>query len=368
MLFVPFLVTYCIAVGTTTGNWVGIGKVCLSMLIAAILSMPSLVSPLFELDKIVAKEQLSGKETLETFSTIGVPWHAMFNRESISEIDILSRCFPGRLHILGLVVSLFLLYDIRSVVQRRLVIIIVLGAMAALSFSEKEVASLLVNLVPPIMYVQFPWRFLGIFNLLSVAAIATVFSSTRLEDAWLRSGAACVVLALCVITYYPNLPSTKGVRYKTDSREQIQRSMTTLDHENKYMPVNAKTFETQAAGVLLSAPTGQLFELPGHANDYNYKVSFPSSCQCKFSQYWFDGWRAEVDGREISLLRDKEGLCLLSVPEGEHIVRVFFGRTGLRTAALGLSIAGWMVILAFTVQRMLLRIISYRCLGRISDP
>ncbi len=349
-LLVPVLIFYCLIVGLLSGRSVGIARVGIVLLLAAVTSLPSLFSPLFELGKIAAKEQLSGKDTLETFSAIGVPWHAMFNRESINDFDILSRCLPGRLHLLGLLASLLLVSEMGSVATRRSVIVLVLGAVGALAMSEKDVAGLVLKVVPPISTVQYPWRLLGIFNLLSVAAIAAIFSSERLRHPWLRSAAATAILVLCVVTYYPSFPSTKGIGFKNASREGIRRSMTTLDHESKYMPVKAKTFETPGPNALLSAPGGQVDELPGGANDHHYKVALPSACACTFNQYWFDGWRAQVDDREVPVLKGEDGLCAFSVPEGEHQVRVYFGRTALRSAALGLSIVGWVVLAAFAFR------------------
>ena len=59
-----------------------------------------------------------------------------------------------------------------------------------------------------------------------------------------------------------------------------------------------------------------------------------------FHQFYFPGWLAEASGTALDVgPAGPLGLVAVSVPSGQHLVRVWFGETPLRLAAIGVSAA-----------------------------
>jgi len=345
LVVVPFLVLYVLTTGKLTAGKLGAWR-CLFMLgLAAVLLSASLFGPVFETGKVDVKQQLSSAAAQVSYGGGGVPFHSYFNKNSLG--DIVSRCFPGRVHLLSLLVTLVIAATIRGTATRKVTFLHLSLAIIALLLSEESVGGLCVKVFPPMAYLQFPWRFLGIFNLFAAAAFAGCFSKESAISDRGRCLLALVTSALCLVIYLPDLPAMKAMNFTTRTREAIRSSLTTLDHENKYMPAGAKLFDKPAPRVLLEIPDGELFETKSGLNDYSYRVNSRTQQRTRFHQYWFEGWRAEIDGRPASIERDGEGLCVLDVSPGVRDIRLRFARTPLHQFALALSALGWFSVLGF---------------------
>ncbi len=65
-----------------------------------------------------------------------------------------------------------------------------------------------------------------------------------------------------------------------------------------------------------------------------YHVSAPKQFRLRLYQFDFPGWRVTVDGQPATTeLARPEGLIVVLVPQGEHVVEVRFGSTPARTLA-----------------------------------
>jgi hypothetical protein len=68
-------------------------------------------------------------------------------------------------------------------------------------------------------------------------------------------------------------------------------------------------------------------------------------------QFYFPGWRAEADGKPLAVSpAGPLGLVGVTIPGGEHDVRVWFGETPTRLAATGVSVVA-LVVLLFALVR-----------------
>jgi hypothetical protein len=131
------------------------------------------------------------------------------------------------------------------------------------------------------------------------------------------------------------------------------------------MPPGARLPDRLAPDELLEAPGCEVRHLREALNDRLYLVQAPSPAEALFHQYWFDGWRAEIDGREAPLRRaDPLGICGLEVPEGRHEVRIHFASTAWRLVTRGVSVAALALLFGLAAFRPVRGIIS--SLGRWS--
>ncbi len=357
----PAVVVYLpLASKATTGSF-SLFRLILILGIGAVVMSPSLLGPLFQTGKVVLKEQLSSSEAQDFYSGFGVPFYSFFNKASLG--DIVSRCVPGRVHLLCIFASLVLGQRIRTAGGRRMLYLHVGLSLFALLLVERTVAGISVKSLPVLAYLQFPWRFLGLFNLFCAAAAAGCFAEGSTSSVPVRAVPAAVVPLLCLLVYFPDLPAMKVLGVRTKTREGIRASLTTLDHENKYMPVGSKLFDTPAPRILLEVSHGDVVETRVGMNDYSYSVNSRFKQEAKFHQYWFDGWRAEVAGRPAALKKDPEGLCILELPSGTHHVRLRFARTLPHRVALGVSLAAWTCLLGALCLRGV-RLIRRKFQGR----
>jgi hypothetical protein len=282
---------------------------------------------------------LSSAEAARVYAASGVPWYSMLTKDFLD--DIVSRCVPGRVHVIAVLVTVLVVLSTSDTAARRDILLHLALALCALFLVERTISGISAGLFPSIAYLQFPWRFLGIFNLFASAGFAASISKTSPLPLPVKVMLAAAVPLMCVLVYFRHIPSQEPRFLPTRTREGIRESLTTLDHENKYMPTGAELLSKPAPKVLLEVPDGECFELELLPNDYRYSVLSRSAQIATFHQYYFSGWRAEVDGIPSSLLKSKDGLCQLEISAGIHEVRLRFVRTLIHTVALSMSVLGW---------------------------
>ena len=339
----PFLVAYFLLAGNASPWRRRLFRCAALLATSAVLLAPWWIGPALERGKVLVDQQLRSAEAARSYAGFGVPWHSLFNQWF--QGSIVSRCVPGRIHLLSVLAAILVVAISGNPQLRKLACLRLALALAALVLVEQSVARACVKLFPGFAYLQFPWRLLAIFNLFASASFAACLSQeSPLSKGWRLVLAAVIPLA-CATIYFPQIPPQRVCGLSTRTREGIRASMTTLDHENKYMPAGAKTFQEPAPRVLLVVPGGECFETEVRANDYRYVATAGSPCPATFHQYFFDGWKAEVDERPVPVGRDPSGLCQVELPEGVHRVRLYFVRTPIRQAAILVSGAGWIALL-----------------------
>ncbi len=349
----PFLVLYFLLAGSGS-PWRRRLLRCAAMLaLSAVLVAPWLIGPIFERGNIVVDQQLRSADAARSYAGFGVPWYSLLNQKFLD--TIVSRCVPGRLHMLLLLPAVLVVALSLDRHTRKSTCLILALALVALLLVEQSVARVSESIIPFLAYLQYPWRFLGIFNLFAAASFAVCLSqSSPLSKRW-RFVLAAVVPVLSVLIYLPQIPPQTMRGLQTRTREGIRESLTSLDHENKYMPISSKTFEKPAPKVLLEVTDGASFETAVRANDYSFNVAARSACPATFHQYFFAGWKAQIDGTPVPLGKDSSGLCLVQLPQGIHQVRLRFVRTSLHRAALLISAAGWTALLIAACARAWMR-------------
>jgi hypothetical protein len=81
-------------------------------------------------------------------------------------------------------------------------------------------------------------------------------------------------------------------------------------------------------------------------------VQTPADTDVIVSQFYFEGWRAQVDGRDVAIkVTQPEGLISVAVPSGSHQLSVWFGSTPLREAANTVSAIALVVMLICLVLK-----------------
>ncbi|MBI4601053.1 MAG: hypothetical protein HY721_03745 [Planctomycetes bacterium] len=341
ILLTPFVLGFGGLAGAAAGAPLGRSAVRATVLVAvgALLAAPYLAAPLLEVHKVAIAEQFT---TSELYQASGVPWYCLLNSVPLHDHPA-SYALPGRAHLLAWSSAAVVLLAGIGCGSRRFLTLHVVFCGLALLLVVDATARLSGTLLPPMRYLQFPFRFLGIFN---------VFCASSFAAAWFtRQGrppvpgqvlAAAVSVALPFLTL-GTIPAQAGLRYSTATREGIRGSLTTLDHEDKYLPRGSRRPTAPAPEILLQVgEAGTFTPLATALNDYRYLVETRDAATAVFHQFAFDGWQATLEGKPLLLRRQKDtGLCVLDIPEGRHQVRIFFADTSLRRFSKALSLVTW---------------------------
>ena len=232
---------------------------------------------------------------------------------------------------------------------------------------------------PPVAYLQFAWRWYGplaLFTALIIGGSLGVDVPTR-SDRWYRS-AVVALLGFLVITSLRNAPDgpaqmpTVGV-YKLTAADlaapgllrdfehteedyadtggcwiwgdRLTPSTSFLSDCPRFLDVMLKETPVRSG---LPAVAAQVIPTAAGPNVLEARVNSAAPWQLSLHAYWIPGWSATVDGKPVPTGPiDAIGLAGIALPAGEHAVRLAFGATPLRRAAVWVSLlalAVWLVI------------------------
>ncbi len=211
----------------------------------------------------------------------------------------------------------------------------------------------------------YPWRFLGVASLAGaiLLALGVHLALAQSRRPLLLLGAVTAVLVIAAIPwlYPPREPvaAEPGLAelYRFEAPPLFIGTTTVGEFLPRWveeLPDTAALRDEQLAtgnAERLLPAEGVAFErLGGPVWDAAYRVEAQQPATLLYRQFYFPGWRAELDGAPLSLAPSQpHGLISFSVPAGEHELRLTFGSTpprrlGWLLAALGA--AGVLLIVA----------------------
>jgi len=194
-------------------------------------------------------------------------------------------------------------------------------------FIMTEYAAFLWAAVPLIQFTQFPWR------LLSVVVVAIPALAGLVAKQLPKWG---IILALLSVLFA--LRYTRPVTYEVRTDAQYL--------ENPSFTSGTSSLGDMFQTVWLKGEPSQDFVFSGTVTGMNKHtpVSYTltaiatESAILRVPAAYYPGWQARVDGRKTIVLPDENGLVSLSVPEGDHAIRIWLGSTPLQAAAAAISI------------------------------
>ncbi|MDW8102144.1 MAG: 6-pyruvoyl-tetrahydropterin synthase-related protein [Anaerolineae bacterium] len=257
--------------------------------------------------------------------------------------------------------------------EKKILLMTAVFSVAIAVFMSTTASSFLWLHFKPLTFLQFPWRFqtmVGLFGAILVAPLAS-FLSLRAPKP-VRLVIFSFVLAFLAFTSLAGIkwePLTWPETGKPVLREKEVdfHSMAQYDYQTalwarlwggpwllEYLPVTVKVpreeFWLPREG---PSPWPESYHWPE-------EIKLESVCPLKFTltikssqetyirwhQFWFPGWRATANGRPIPVTPSPElGLITVTIPAGEHKVKIWFGDTLPRTIGKAISLAGVLLLL-----------------------
>ncbi|MFN8523204.1 MAG: hypothetical protein U0821_08885 [Chloroflexota bacterium] len=203
--------------------------------------------------------------------------------------------------------------------------------------------------IPLLPYAQFPWRMLLLMAL--PTSVMTGFIVDAFAERW-RPPLATALVAFTILTNTLGLRPimANAVEGEIDlaesTRFELMYKLLGTTVAGEYIPrwVKEKPFVSpEALAIVLggispavhvptSDPRISVERLAKGSNHQEYRLKGDVAGRVVFSTAYFPGWVATLDGKpaEIDII-DPEGLIALHVGPGEHLVRLDFGNTPIRT-------------------------------------
>ena len=173
---------------------------------------------------------------------------------------------------------------------------------------------------------------------------------------WFGVGAA---VAAVTIVFLPKGGSPQILLRKHVQSEAFLRGhpVDYVTAMNEYLPVFVKRQEGPFDPVARALPPegGAIHLREKRPGFYRVGLSAKSPVVLELNAHYYPGWRAFLDGKPVSIgplgqaPLSASGLVRVPVPEGDHEVRIEFGRTPLRLALDLVSLAALLVGLGMLV-------------------
>lgn len=210
------------------------------------------------------------------------------------------------------------------------------------------------DLITPLGYLQFPWRFL-IFTALFTSILAGSFIFL-IRVPILKLVASFLLIFLLMI---PNFKLFKPQSLRPDLTDALATSSEVINWD-----VSSSSFEYLPKGVPLyrgkldtnlvaiekdDIPKRRLEITEGDADinileekphRFSYNINSRKPTQVKANVFNFPGWEVSIDGEKVDIDdKNRLKLIILNIPTGDHQVKIEFKNTPIRTIANLITLA-----------------------------
>jgi hypothetical protein len=226
--------------------------------------------------------------------------------------------------------------------------------------------------LPPLAYLQFPFRWLGpasfaVAVLAGASVDALSHSDSLTSPRFLVSSVLLTLLVLAALPmlypgYQHSLPANPSLAEMMDMERRMGGVGTTATGE--YLPIWVEWVPPESllepmyrAGLPLKRldtstwPEGSTVLEEEYTPTAGRLTVHPTKIlRVFFDIHYFPGWRAYIDGEEVPIEPTQgQGRISFIVPAGEHVIRLQFEELPLRMAADAISVISLLVLLAIVV-------------------
>ena len=349
MLFLPIVIIYIVFLFVMTKNY------CIFKCGAIILVLGLMMSSFFWLPALFEKKMLNLSYLISmrydfhknfvTFAQLfSPPWVRLSDMQGISFQIGLSAC------LLSLVPIECMFRNLKSNrnVSSHYFFFLSLGIFSI--FFTLASSVVFWDHISILKFIQFPWRILAIIvfavSVLS-GSFMVLFKKNVISNFLLVTAVIFIIFSSFKFLWPIN---TVEVDESVLKRNIVN---TVYLGEGEYTPMWIKT-------PVLAVPPEKFQIIQGVAQLSKYRsfssVGFEVSINTMttslicFHSYYFPGWRAFIDDNEVSIDPNNTfGLILFQVTPGDHILKVVFGSTPVRTIATGISCFGFGFLLVLFI-------------------
>ena len=226
------------------------------------------------------------------------------------------------------------------------------------------------NVLPFVNLFEWPFRWhgftaLGLSWLCAFAVFAAGHYWPRLHP-WVGALALCLLIGSALVNLYPaKLPLGTFQATPADIiRFELHTNQIGTTSLGEFDPIWSNALASLAAPddyrqqrpvnrLPRRLPTGAHGGLEAtHVQMHQFRLTLPAPMSLTLELLYFPGWEATVDGAPVPIRpHPANGLIDLSIPAGEHTVRLVFRETPLRWWADLVSLVAWLGLLFYLAGR-----------------
>ncbi len=204
---------------------------------------------------------------------------------------------------------------------------------------------------PALRFVQFPWRFLGLFGLATVPLLALALARAHpLLQAAAITGMVAYAAPWQLPDFHPQ-PIARDVA----SLNAFERSWGLIGlGAGEYVPATVTEMPKEVARAeRIRVPEGVLRSWRRGRESWHFDLDSATPFTATLDVFAFPGWQARIDDQPAQLLTEPgSGRIQVPMPAGTHRLSVNFASTPVRDAAAAASVV-CAAILALAVAREL---------------
>lgn len=226
------------------------------------------------------------------------------------------------------------------------------------AFMAHERSTFIWKLIPPLVFVQFPWRFLTIVTFcFSFIAGSTVLFIKTFKKVGIIAISFLVVL-LVIINWNYFLPNGGRMGPLTDQEKfsgaawDLQQTAGILDYLPKSASENPKEGRKALAEFINGEGTIENIKEGTNWASFSINSTTPKST-IRIGIFQYPVWKTFVDGKEVkNYVPETEawGRMYIDVNGGSHTVYLKLYNTPLRIAANFVSLFAWLGLIYFTIR------------------
>ena len=222
------------------------------------------------------------------------------------------------------------------------------------------------TILPPLAYLQFPWRFLTFTALFSSILAGSLISLFRLSV--LKLTASFIMIILLLI---PNLKLFKPQYYRSDLTDKIATSQEVLSWDVssssfEYLPKGVELYKSNLGTNIVKIEKSQIpakkvevdfgqasvSNLIDSVNKVSFTVDARTSSKIRANIFDFPTWQVTVDDHTIPIDSDNYlKLITFKVSEGIHQVKIEFKNTHVRFFANLISLFSILVLIILIIKK-----------------
>jgi hypothetical protein len=213
--------------------------------------------------------------------------------------------------------------------------------------------------LPPLAFLQFPWRFLMLPALASTVMLGFAMSRLSRESTRALAFVSIALFQLQMTHDYRAMAASNGTLHADVESD----AWWTVDANGRSLAFRQRAYDpigkSAQAGpvrdrwsVIDGAASARVVESRDADTTAVVDASEPSVVRVAIP--YFPGWHTYLDRVEVPSVRTPEGFIGVAVPEGRHAVEARFTSTPIRLAGNGISAAAgasWILLLVAVVAR-----------------
>lgn len=225
------------------------------------------------------------------------------------------------------------------------------------TFLAHQRAAPIWEIVTPLAWLQFPWRFLALTMIgTSFLAGAILILAQNLTKNFriLITGtiiAAVIILNFQFFTWRQFYPQMTDEEKFSGKLWQLQQTAGIFDYLPKQLKLPPADPPDSDAKIIAGAGTFVKVKKQSNLQIYDVKVE-TEKAEFQINTFYFPGWKVFANGRQFSIdpARDKiNGTMIVDLQKGEHKVVAKFGETPVRLISDIISAASWLVLIVFLI-------------------